>query len=87
MLTLLYIGAKTWRYSASPVQAVILGDVARAVRASRILWEEGLQVSAIRPPTVPAGTARLRITFCATHTDAQFERLLRALERISHDVQ
>lgn len=73
--------------SASPVQAVILGDVARAVRASRILWEEGLQVSAIRPPTVPAGTARLRITFCATHTDAQFARLLRALERISHDVQ
>lgn len=73
--------------SASPVQAVILGDVARAMQASRILWEEGLQVSAIRPPTVPAGTARLRITFCATHTDAQLARLLRALDRISHDVQ
>ena len=72
--------------SATPVQAVILGDVARAMRASQILREEGLQVSAIRPPTVPVGTARLRITFCATHTDAHLERLLRALERISHDV-
>lgn len=72
--------------SESPVQAVILGDVTRAMRASRILWEDGLQVSAIHPPTVPMGTARLRITFCATHTDAHLERLLRALERITHDV-
>lgn len=72
--------------SASPVQAVILGANLRAVQASRILLEEGVQVSAIRPPTVPAGSARLRITFSAEHTDEQLAQLLRALERIAHDV-
>lgn len=73
-------------HSTSPIQAVILGDVETAMRASRTLAQEGVHVSAIRPPTVPAGTSRLRITFSAAHTDAHLDRLINALERVSADV-
>ncbi len=72
--------------SASPIQAVILGDVETAMRASRTLAQEGIHVSAIRPPTVPVGTSRLRITFSAAHTDAHLDRLVDALERVSANV-
>ena len=44
------------------------------------LEREGLRVPGIRPPTVPKGEARLRITLCATHTEADVDRLLAALE-------
>jgi 8-amino-7-oxononanoate synthase len=44
------------------------------------LESEGIRIAAIRPPTVPAGTARLRITLSAAHTDADIERLAQALE-------
>lgn len=72
--------------STSPIQAVILGDVETAMQASRTLALEGIHVSAIRPPTVPAGTSRLRITFSAAHTDAHLDRLIDALQRVSADV-
>ncbi|MDP2139876.1 MAG: 8-amino-7-oxononanoate synthase [Gammaproteobacteria bacterium] len=72
--------------STSPIQAIILGDVETAMRASMTLAQEGLHVSAIRPPTVPVGTSRLRITFSAAHTDAHLDRLISALERVSADV-
>ena len=68
--------------STSPIQALILGDVEKALRASSILAKEGIHVSAIRPPTVPVGTSRLRITFSAAHTDAHLDRLINALERV-----
>ncbi len=68
--------------STSPIQALILGDVEKALRASSILAKEGIHVSAIRPPTVPVGTSRLRITFSAAHTDAHLDRLIKALERV-----
>jgi 8-amino-7-oxononanoate synthase len=68
--------------SDSPIQAVILGDEARAIAASEALLAQGLLVTAIRPPTVPKGTARLRITFSAEHTEQQVERLLSALENV-----
>ena len=48
---------------------VVLGDSARALAASALLEDEGFLVTAIRPPTVPDGTARLRFTFCAAHKD------------------
>jgi 8-amino-7-oxononanoate synthase len=59
----------------SAIVPVILGDEAAALDASRFLEGEGFLVTAIRPPTVPEGTARLRLTFCAQHPDDQIERL------------
>jgi 8-amino-7-oxononanoate synthase len=60
---------------ASPIVPIILGDSQAALDASRLLEEHGFLVAAIRPPTVPAGTARLRFTFTAQHPDAEIERL------------
>ena len=65
--------------SPTPIQPVLVGSSARALRLSALLRERGILVGAIRPPTVPAGSARLRITFTASHSDAQLERLLEAL--------
>lgn len=71
--------------SQTPIQVIVLGDVARTMQASADLAAQGLYVSGIRPLTVPAGTARLRITLCATHTDEHLERLLTALEKLVCD--
>jgi len=70
--------------SATPVQALILGESARAVAASEFLLSRGIYVSAIRPPTVPAGSARLRLTLSAAHTDEQIERLVDAMAELAH---
>jgi 8-amino-7-oxononanoate synthase len=59
----------------SPIVPVIVGDAKAALAASRLLEEEGFLVAAIRPPTVPFGTARLRLTFSAQHPDDEIERL------------
>ena len=59
----------------SAIVPVILGDDAAALEASRLLEAEGFLVTAIRAPTVPEGTARLRLTFCAQHPDEAIERL------------
>jgi len=62
------------------IQAIIVRGNERALSISQGLFEQGLLVSAIRPPTVPEGKARLRITFSALHTEAQVNQLLTALE-------
>ena len=54
---------------------VIIGDEEATLAASRRLVEEGYFAAAIRPPSVPAGTARLRLTFTAKHSDQAIERL------------
>jgi 8-amino-7-oxononanoate synthase len=59
----------------SPIVPVIIGEDSAALEASRVLENEGFLVTAIRPPTVPDGTARLRLTFCAQHPDDAIERL------------
>jgi 8-amino-7-oxononanoate synthase len=59
----------------SPIVPVLIGDEQTALVASRFLEDEGYLVVAIRPPTVPAGTARLRLTFTAQHPDADVARL------------
>jgi 8-amino-7-oxononanoate synthase len=59
----------------SPIVPVIVGGEQAALAASRMLADEGFLVAAIRPPTVPAGTARLRLTFTAQHPDDQIARL------------
>ncbi len=65
--------------SATPIQPVILGSAEQALHASGRLRQQGILVTAIRPPTVPENSARLRITFSAAHTEAQVDRLLDAL--------
>lgn len=65
--------------SQTAIQPLIVGDEQRALALSRYLLERGLWVAAIRPPTVPAGTSRLRITFSAAHELAQIDRLVDAL--------
>jgi 8-amino-7-oxononanoate synthase len=65
--------------SPTPIQPILVGSSERALRLSQLLRERGLLVGAIRPPTVPAGTARLRVTLSASHSEAQLERLLESL--------
>jgi len=65
--------------SDTPIQPVILGGEDAAMAASDSLRKRGLWVPAIRPPTVPKGSSRLRITFSAAHDDEDVERLLEGL--------
>jgi len=65
--------------SPTPIQPILIGDSAQALRLSQMLRERGLLVTAIRPPTVPAGSARLRVTLSAAHSEAQVQLLLNAL--------
>jgi 8-amino-7-oxononanoate synthase len=67
--------------SETPIQPIPVGDADAAMRLSDRLEAEGILVTAIRPPTVPAGTARLRVTLTAAHTGDDVDRLLSALAR------
>lgn len=69
--------------SATAIQPLLLGEAATALRWSEQLLGRGLLVPAIRPPTVPAGQSRLRVTLSAAHTEAEVERLLEALAEIA----
>jgi len=59
---------------------VILGDAQRALEAAAKLREQGLLIVAVRPPTVPPGTSRLRITVSAAHSDAELDELIDAVK-------
>ena len=74
-----------WRLLASPtaIQPVIVGDNHETVRLAAALHERGLWVPAIRPPTVPKGTARLRVSLSAAHSEAQVAELVRALRELA----
>ena len=65
--------------SPTPIQPIVVGSSERALALSAALRAHGLLVTAIRPPTVPQGTARLRVTLSAAHTEQQVDRLLYAL--------
>ena len=69
--------------SPTPIQPVILGSAQAALAASQALRARGILVPAIRPPTVPEGSSRLRISFSAAHSNAQVERLLAALAELT----
>jgi len=73
--------------SATAIQPVVLGSNARTMALARSLDEQDILVGAIRPPTVPADTARLRITLTAAHGSEDVERLLSALKRALVDTQ
>jgi 8-amino-7-oxononanoate synthase len=66
----------------TPIVPVVLGDEAAALAAADALLAEGLLVPAIRPPTVPPGTSRLRVALSAAHTDDQLGRLAAALRTL-----
>ncbi|TAL82900.1 MAG: 8-amino-7-oxononanoate synthase [Rhodanobacter sp.] len=68
--------------STSAIQPLLLGQAETALAATQALQVQGLLVSAIRPPTVPAGQSRLRITLSAAHEEAHVDRLLAALESL-----
>lgn len=72
--------------SSTPVQPLIIGENAATMRLAARLDAAGLRVPGIRPPTVPRGTARLRITLCATHTEADIRRLLQALKEAAAEL-
>jgi len=69
--------------SQTAIQPLLLGDAATALRWSEQLLERGLLVPAIRPPTVPRGQSRLRVTLSAAHSVVEVERLLQALADIA----
>ncbi|WP_455201143.1 8-amino-7-oxononanoate synthase [Kaarinaea lacus] len=66
--------------SKTPIQALIIGDADRAVALSQQLLQKGILISAIRPPTVPENSSRLRITFSALHEDSDVDLLLSHFE-------
>ena len=74
-----------WQLMPSPtaIQPVIIGDNHEALRVANALFERGLWVPAIRPPTVPKGTARLRVSLTAAHTGAQVAQLVDALRELA----
>ncbi|KTG17050.1 8-amino-7-oxononanoate synthase [Guyparkeria sp. XI15] len=65
--------------SATPIQPLVVGEAHRAVVMAKRLAEQGLLVPAIRPPTVPRGSSRLRVTFSAAHEDSDLRQLLSVL--------
>ena len=63
----------------APIIPLLIGDSEQALAVSKTLAEQGMLISAIRPPTVPRGSARLRITLCANHQPEHIDRLLECL--------
>lgn len=72
--------------SFSPIQPIIIGSEAKTLEVAERLAARGILIIAIRPPTVPAGSSRLRITFSAQHSIDQVDVLLEALADVMHEV-
>lgn len=68
--------------SPTPIQPILIGGADEALRISQALEARGIFIGAIRPPTVPVGSSRLRVTFSATHTEEHVARLLDALDQV-----
>jgi 8-amino-7-oxononanoate synthase len=71
--------------SDTAIQPLLIGDNMQALKLSEGLRERGIWVAAIRPPTVPQGTARLRITLSAAHTEADVRQLIGALHELAQE--
>jgi 8-amino-7-oxononanoate synthase len=76
------LGERMGRTLTSPIVPIVLGEEARALEASRRLLDEGFHVIAIRPPTVPPGTSRLRVALSAAHSEEDVRKLADVLEEI-----
>lgn len=72
--------------SESPIIPIVIGDAKKAVNVSRFLFNRGVLIPAIRPPTVPDESSRLRITVMSTHTKDDLERLLDVLEDVQRQI-
>lgn len=68
--------------SGTPIISLVIGKAEAAMLFSKLLYERGIFVTAIRPPTVPFGTSRLRISIMATHTKADLEKALSDIETV-----
>ena len=79
----------SWEKTASstPIQPVILGSNANALAAAKLLDEAGYWIPAIRPPTVPFGSSRLRITFSAKHSVDDLRELMKTLKMIEQKIE
>ena len=79
----------SWEKTASstPIQPVILGSNANALAAAKLLDEAGYWIPAIRPPTVPVGSSRLRITFSANHSVDDLRELMKTLKMIEQKIE
>ena len=73
--------------SQSQIQPVMIGDARKCMALSTRLFEEGVFCQGIRPPTVPAGTSRLRVTVMATHSHEHLHRALRAFEAVAQEMR
>lgn len=73
--------------SKTAIQPILIGDNAETMRAGAALYEQGLWVGAIRPPTVAAGTARLRVTLSAAHNSMDVAKLIGALNALERDMK
>jgi 8-amino-7-oxononanoate synthase len=69
--------------SPTPIQPILIGESDKALEMSQGLEQEGIFISAIRPPTVPQGSARLRVTLSAAHDEEQVNTLLNKLEKVA----
>jgi len=69
-------------HSTTAIQPIMIGDTQQAVRVSEQLYAKGIFITAIRPPTVPVGSARLRVTFSCDHQFSHVDRLLAALQEV-----
>jgi 8-amino-7-oxononanoate synthase len=72
--------------SDTAIQPIMIGNTEDALKVAQQLYQKNIWVPAIRPPTVPTDTARLRITFSASHTTEQIDQLIQALMEIEHDL-
>lgn len=70
--------------SESPIIPILIGDAKKAVDVSAFLYKKGILIPAIRPPTVPARSSRLRMTVMSTHTRKDLERLLEVLSDVQN---
>jgi 8-amino-7-oxononanoate synthase len=72
--------------SCTPIQPLILGSNANALLAAKLLDAAGYWIPAIRPPTVPIGSSRLRVTFSANHSEADLRALIQTLQSIENHI-
>ncbi|MCP4674941.1 MAG: 8-amino-7-oxononanoate synthase [Deltaproteobacteria bacterium] len=72
--------------SKTPIQPVVIGDASRTMVASELLWKRGLFVQGMRPPTVPEGTSRLRVTLTAAHEPTHIKTLVRVLVEVLSEI-